>query len=67
MPKKSVIPDAWDDDWEAQADKLPEETTSVKQEEAKVVTKSERLAQHADANKKLWQSAYTPLSLATCL
>lgn len=54
MPKKTVIPDAWDDDWESQADKV--EDLPPQKEEPKV-SKAERLAQHAETNKKLWQSA----------
>lgn len=56
MGKKTVVPDAWDDDWESQAD------IAAKEEAANptpppVLTKSERLAEHTEANRKLWESA----------
>jgi len=60
VKKKSVIPDAWDDDWEAQADKAEASTSSsqiLEQEPATKVSKAERLAKHAESNKKLWDSA----------
>lgn len=55
----AVVPDAWEDDWEAQADM--EEDGGVRlepQEEEVKLTKAERLAKHAEENKKMWQSAY---------
>lgn len=60
MGKKTVIPDAWDDDWETQADKMPpSEATAQPDPEPQVPqTKSERLARHVETNRKLWQSAY---------
>jgi hypothetical protein len=57
MSKKPAIPDAWDDDWEAVADKLDIAAESKAQEEEKV-SKAERLARHAETNKKIWESAY---------
>lgn len=51
MSKKPVVPDAWDDDWEVQAD-----DTSKNLKEA-TLTKAERQAQHIEANKKIWKSA----------
>lgn len=58
MSKKSTIPDAWDDDWEAQADRADAEAESAKAENEVKVSKAERLAQHAETNKKIWESAY---------
>jgi len=58
-----VVPDAWDDDWESQADKIEEITDSTKAEEQVKISKAERLAQHAETNKKIWESAYDVLSL----
>jgi hypothetical protein len=58
MSKKAVIPDAWDDDWESQADKVDAEAGKAKAEEQVKVTKAERLARHAETNKKIWESAY---------
>ena len=51
--------DAWDDDdWEAQADReaqRPVEPPKVIQKAP--LTKKERLAEHAELNRKLWESA----------
>jgi len=57
MSKKTPIPDAWDDDWESQADKA-DATAAV--EEAAKTTKAERLALHAETNKKIWDQAQKP-------
>ncbi|KAM4055124.1 hypothetical protein HRG_005931 [Hirsutella rhossiliensis] len=53
------IPDAWDDDWEAQVDSLPQQDVQPEGTSAPL-TKAERLEQHAEANRKLWESADTP-------
>lgn len=59
MVKKTAVPDAWDDDWEEAVNKADDvETTSSKQAPEVKETKAERLAKHAETNKKLWQSAY---------
>jgi hypothetical protein len=60
MNKKSTVPDAWDDDWEAQADKADAAAEEAKAEEQVKVSKAERLAKHAETNKKIWESAYVP-------
>ena len=57
MSKKTAIPDAWDEDWEAQADKADAEAESATAVEQVKVTKAERLAKHAETNKKIWDSA----------
>ena len=57
MGKKSAVPDAWDDDWEEQADKVDAAPEPLKVTEQVKVTKAERLAKHAETNKKIWQSA----------
>jgi hypothetical protein len=59
MSKKAAIPDAWDDDWEAQADKADAAAAaeSNKPEKELKVSKAERLARHAETNKKIWESA----------
>jgi hypothetical protein len=57
MGKKSAVPDAWDDDWEEQADKAEAIAEVAKVEEEVKVTKAERLAKHAETNKKIWESA----------
>lgn len=57
MGNKGPIPDAWDDDWESQADKADREAEEVKVEEQVRVTKAQRMAIHAETNKKIWESA----------
>lgn len=57
MSKKNAIPDAWEDDWESQADKADAAAAPAKAEHVKI-SKAERLAQHAETNKKIWESAY---------
>ncbi|KAF3061105.1 hypothetical protein GL218_03808 [Daldinia childiae] len=64
MAKRTTkVPDAWeDDDWEVQADKaitIEEESKSQPQQQPQL-SKAERLAQHAESNKKLWESAEAP-------
>ena len=61
MSKKAAVPDAWDDDWESQADKVDAIAEAEKQEEQVKITKAERLAMHAETNKKIWESAYVSL------
>lgn len=57
MGNKGPIPDAWDDDWESQADTADREAEEVKVEEQVRVTKAQRMAIHAETNKKIWESA----------
>lgn len=57
MSKKTAIPDAWDDDWESTADKDDVVAASKKVEEEVKISKAERLAKHAETNKKIWESA----------
>lgn len=65
MSKKAVVPDAWDDDWESQADKADAAAEAATAEEQVKLTKAERQAQHRESNKKLWESAYVlPLARA---
>ncbi|KAG9228334.1 hypothetical protein BJ875DRAFT_350412, partial [Amylocarpus encephaloides] len=60
MTKKAAVPDAWDDDWESQADKEDGGVEIPNVLEEPQVTKAERLAEHTETNKKLWQSAEEP-------
>lgn len=60
--KGREVPDAWDDDdWEVKADQAAAEPTSHAEPEASEsqvsMTKAQRLAQHAESNRKLWVSA----------
>jgi hypothetical protein len=57
MGKKTAVPDAWDDDWESQADKTEEIVVAAAAEEQVKTSKAERLAKHAESNKQLWESA----------
>ncbi|KAK0387586.1 hypothetical protein NLU13_3832 [Sarocladium strictum] len=59
MGKTNDVPDAWEDDWEAQADKAEANPAPASQTTPKL-KKSERLAQHVETNRKLWESAETP-------
>ncbi|KAI1294546.1 hypothetical protein F5Y03DRAFT_313913 [Xylaria venustula] len=59
---KMGIPDAWDDDdWEVKADRAATAPEPEPEPESQTpTTRAERLAQHAESNRKLWQSAETP-------
>ncbi|OJJ59551.1 hypothetical protein ASPSYDRAFT_149996 [Aspergillus sydowii CBS 593.65] len=62
MSAKQSMGDAWEDDWESQADKLDAVPTPP-QPEKKVsskVTKAQRRAQQMEFNKKLWAEAESP-------
>ncbi|KAI9768327.1 MAG: hypothetical protein M1840_004935 [Geoglossum simile] len=52
MAKEEKVPDAWDDDWGTQIDQHNKDTTGTTKE-----SKAERLAKHAESNRKLWDSA----------
>ena len=63
MVKKSDAPNAWeDDDWESQADKEAQEPAAPAAPPP--LTKKERLAQHAELNRKIWETAYVSISLS---
>ncbi|KAK2065065.1 hypothetical protein LY76DRAFT_384482 [Colletotrichum caudatum] len=63
MVKKGSVPDAWeDDDWESAADKM-DGGAPLQPEPPAPLSKAERLAQHAESNRKLWESADTPTPL----
>ena len=57
MSKKAAVPDAWDDDWESQADKVDAEAEKANAEQQVKISKAELLARHAETNKKIWESA----------
>ncbi|PTB67273.1 hypothetical protein BBK36DRAFT_1196051 [Trichoderma citrinoviride] len=69
MSKASGIPNAWDDDdWEAQADRERTERKNAKEPQQVApqqtsMSRQERLQQHAEANRKLWESADSPETL----
>ncbi|GKT83461.1 hypothetical protein Ct61P_01311 [Colletotrichum tofieldiae] len=57
MVKKVPVPDAWeDDDWESAADKI-DGGAPLEPEPQASLSRAERLAQHAESNRKLWESA----------
>ena len=57
MGNGAKIPDAWDDDdWEVQADRAAKEDPPMPEPEAPM-TRAERLAKHAEEQRRLWQSA----------
>ncbi|RBR23847.1 uncharacterized protein FIESC28_03316 [Fusarium coffeatum] len=59
MGKNSTpVPDAWEDDWETQADKMANKPEQPAPQAP--LSKAERLAQHAEQNRKLWESADAP-------
>jgi hypothetical protein len=57
MSKKAAVPDAWDDDWESQADRADVATAVPKTEVEVKVSKAERLARHDESMRKVWESA----------
>ncbi|CCF32588.1 hypothetical protein CH063_00830 [Colletotrichum higginsianum] len=65
MVKNAPVPDAWeDDDWESAADKLDGGAPLQPEPEPQApMSKAERLAQHAESNRKLWESADSPTPL----
>ncbi|KAL7937763.1 hypothetical protein V8C35DRAFT_188421 [Trichoderma chlorosporum] len=72
MSRAGGVPNAWDDDdWEAQADRIDGKDTKEPQAVAQPnLSKQERLQQHAEANRKLWESAYgdasKPITQSSC-
>ncbi|KAK4241589.1 hypothetical protein C8A03DRAFT_12181 [Achaetomium macrosporum] len=65
MGKDQKVPDAWDDDdWEVQADLAAKQGQDRPKQEPQVpMTRAERLAKHAEEQRKLWESAEKPEEL----
>ncbi|KAL4958422.1 hypothetical protein BDW69DRAFT_47208 [Aspergillus filifer] len=59
---KASMGDAWEDDWESQADKLDSEPTPPPPEKkvSSKVTKAQRRAQQMEFNRQLWAEAESP-------
>ncbi|KAH6610465.1 hypothetical protein Trco_000485 [Trichoderma cornu-damae] len=59
MSKAGGVPNAWDDDdWEAQADRIESKDKQLPQVSPQPsLSRRERMQQHAEANRKLWESA----------
>lgn len=62
MVKNGQVPDAWEDDWEAQADKAAAQGTPSPEPSAPL-SKKERLAQHAELNRRIWETAYVAFQI----
>ncbi|KAL4867020.1 hypothetical protein BDV12DRAFT_128037 [Aspergillus spectabilis] len=62
MSIKQSVADAWDDDWESQADKLDTEPTPPPPEKkvSSKVSKAQRRAQQMEFNRQLWAEAESP-------
>ncbi|KAL6232593.1 hypothetical protein BDW75DRAFT_217416 [Aspergillus navahoensis] len=62
MSTKPSMDDAWDDDWESQADRLAAEPTPPPPEKkvSSKVTKAQRRAQQLEFNRQLWAEAESP-------
>lgn len=64
MSKNTKTPDAWDDeDWEVLADRAAKEPEPEPEPQQQApTTRAERLAKHAEEQRKLWESAYATTS-----
>ncbi|KAJ6089681.1 hypothetical protein N7467_004897 [Penicillium canescens] len=54
------VPDAWEDSWENQVDKLDSTSTPPEKKVSSKVTKAQRRAQQAEFNRQLWAEAESP-------
>ncbi len=63
MARPNQVPDAWDDDWEAQADRAEKQSPVPALEQGQQpLSKKERWAKHVEAQRKLWEEAYANTS-----
>lgn len=51
------IPDAWDEDWEKQADRAAEAEEKEPPAVQTTKTKAERWAEHRELNRQIWEAA----------
>ncbi|KAH3918469.1 hypothetical protein HBI56_133990 [Parastagonospora nodorum] len=58
MPPKAPLAGAWEDDWETIADK--EDAKPQEDQPPPKLTKAQLKAQHAELNRKIWESAENP-------
>lgn len=65
MSRSGGIPNAWDDDWESLADRERKIAKEPQVAPQLSMSRQERLQQHAEANRKLWESAYAQEPLLT--
>ncbi|PTB79505.1 hypothetical protein M440DRAFT_1419862 [Trichoderma longibrachiatum ATCC 18648] len=63
MSRSGGIPNAWDDDWESLADRERKIAKEPQVAPQPSMSRQERLQQHAEANRKLWESADSPETL----
>ncbi|KAL7821705.1 hypothetical protein V8C44DRAFT_363041 [Trichoderma aethiopicum] len=63
MSRSGGIPNAWDDDWESLADRERKIAKEPQVAPQPIMSRQERLQQHAEANRKLWESADSPETL----
>ncbi|KAK5990634.1 hypothetical protein PT974_08903 [Cladobotryum mycophilum] len=57
MSKAGGVPNAWDDDWVPRAHNVTSRDESEQEAPQSSLSRQERIQQHAEANRKLWQSA----------
>jgi hypothetical protein len=58
MSRAGGVPNAWDDDdWETQVDRSEGKQTQAAPQ-PNLNRQQQRLQQHAEANRRLWESAY---------
>ncbi|KAI9038085.1 uncharacterized protein KD926_011323 [Aspergillus affinis] len=62
QPSSALGPDAWEEDWESQADRLSTEPTPPEAEKkiSSKVSKAQRRAKQAEFNRQLWAEAESP-------
>ncbi|KAJ5217279.1 hypothetical protein N7468_010287 [Penicillium chermesinum] len=60
MNYESEVPDAWDADWQSQADTLATKPTPPEKKVSSKITKAQRRAQQAEFNRQLWAEAESP-------
>lgn len=52
------IPDAWDEDWETQADRAAQAEQKETPAPQAPKSKAERWAEHRELNRQIWEAAY---------
>lgn len=56
------IPDAWDEDWETQADRAAQAEEKEPPATQAPKSKAERWAEHRELNRQIWEAAYVFLT-----
>lgn len=52
------VPDAWDEDWETQADRAAQAEEKEPPAAQAPKSKAERWAEHRELNRQIWEAAY---------